>query len=407
MKHGPIRTALLATSAVTAFIVVADIVLLRLHAGGVAQAPLSALNGLAALLGLPGFLVVQVLGLRTGHHTTGGVWVVIVAVNFVLWFAGWFVLMAIVGAWRTRRAKRQGGRATATDAAPRVSRRRLITAGAAAVAAGAVGWPLLVEPRRFEVTRRTVPLRGLHPSLAGLRLVQLTDLHHGPWVPLSYIEHVVATANALRPDVVLLTGDYVHRSTAYIDPVAAALAKLAPAIGVVAVLGNHDWWEDGPRTRASLERAGIPLIDNDRRFITPDRKLASFAGDGLCIAGVGDYYEDAQRYDLALDGVPDDTPRLLLSHNPDVAEDRSFHAAGHRVDLMISGHTHGGQVYVPGLGTPIVPSRYGQKYARGLVRGPTCPVFICRGIGLTVLPVRVGIRPELAVLELQPQTASG
>jgi predicted MPP superfamily phosphohydrolase len=94
-------------------------------------------------------------------------------------------------------------------------------------------------------------------------------------------------------------------------------------------------------------------------------------------------------------------PRLLLSHNPDVAEEKAFVGSGLRVDLMVSGHTHGGQIYIPGLGAPFVPSRYGQKYAQGLVQGPTCPVFVCRGLGLSTLPLRVGVPPEIAVLELR------
>jgi uncharacterized protein len=115
---------------------------------------------------------------------------------------------------------------------------------------------------------------------------------------------------------------------------------------------------------------------------------------------VGDLYMDTQRYDAALGGVPADMPRLLLSHNPDVAEDPALAVYGYRIDLMLSGHTHGGQIYIPGIGSPIVPSQFGQKYARGLVQGPVCPVFISRGLGHTVLPVRIGVRPEMAVIEL-------
>ena len=116
--------------------------------------------------------------------------------------------------------------------------------------------------------------------------------------------------------------------------------------------------------------------------------------------GVGDLWTDQQRYDDALGGVPSSMPRLLLSHNPDVAEDAALRDPSRRVDLMLSGHTHGGQIYVPFMGTPVVPSRYKGKYARGLVQGPAFPVFVCRGVGHTVMPVRVGIRPELAVIEL-------
>ena len=124
------------------------------------------------------------------------------------------------------------------------------------------------------------------------------------------------------------------------------------------------------------------------------------SAEGLCLAGVGDLWTDRQLYARALAGVPGTTPRLLLSHNPDIAEERAFVSSGFRVDLMLSGHTHGGQIYIPGLGTPILPSRYGQKYAQGLVQGPTCPVFVSRGLGTALLPLRVGVPPEIAVIEL-------
>src|SRR5581483_3856010 len=106
-------------------------------------------------------------------------------------------------------------------------------------------------------------------------------------------------------------------------------------------------------------------------------------------------------YAAALGALPAGMPRILLSHNPDVAEDRDFVEPKWRGDLMLCGHTHGGQVHVPGMGTPVVPSRYGQKYSQGLVQGPTCPVFICRGIGMSLMPVRFGVPPEIAVIELR------
>jgi predicted MPP superfamily phosphohydrolase len=94
-------------------------------------------------------------------------------------------------------------------------------------------------------------------------------------------------------------------------------------------------------------------------------------------------------------------PRLLLSHNPDAAEDPRFLRARHRVDLMLSGHTHGGQVRLPVVGAPVIPSKYGQKYAAGLVQGPRCPVYVSRGLGLSGLPVRFGVPPEIVLFELQ------
>jgi predicted MPP superfamily phosphohydrolase len=145
----------------------------------------------------------------------------------------------------------------------------------------------------------------------------------------------------------------------------------------------------------------VPLIDNVRRFVTPGRRLVSESRDGLCIAGVGDLWEDKCIYKDALGGVPGGMPRILLSHNPDVAEEPAFLESGLRVDLMLCGHTHGGQVCLPFVGAPVTNSRLGQKYARGLVNGPVCPVFVSRGLGMTAMPVRLGARPEVAVIELR------
>ena len=132
---------------------------------------------------------------------------------------------------------------------------------------------MLLETRWFEITRRRHAIRGLHPDLAGLRLVQLTDIHHGPAMSLNYVREVIAATNALKPDLILLTGDYVHRSPAYIDPVVRELSELRASIGVVGVLGNHDWWESAPLSRECFAKAGIPLIDNDRLLVSPDRKF--------------------------------------------------------------------------------------------------------------------------------------
>ena len=386
----------------SAFILVVDLLLSPLYVRGSGQGVLSHLNGVSFLLALPGTFIAIAAGVREGHHTTQGAWWLVLVANFLILTA----LLAIVVAISRLPGlfiRRPEADANGQPPAPLVTRRRLLLSGAGVVAAGGIaGYAMSVATRRYEITHRTIPIRGLPPELAGLRIVQLTDIHHGPWIPLPHVRAVVAATNALDADLVLLTGDYVHRSAVYIDPVVAALAGLRARVGVLGVLGNHDWWESASATRKAFTDAHIPLIDNTRRFVTTDRTLAGDAATGLCIAGVGDYYEDQQLYRDALGGVPEAMPRLLLSHNPDVAEDPEFIRSALRVDLMLSGHTHGGQIRIPLLGSPFVPSRYGEKYARGLVQGPACPVFICRGVGHSVLPARFGVAPEVAVLTLQP-----
>ena len=395
-----VRRALVVAGIVCAIVAVIDLALHPLYTRGIGQRWISHANGLSTMLSLPGLLLVVLPGLRQGQHTSTWVWLVMQALNFAVYTAA---VATLLGVWQAvfNRAQRGGRRDDAPTDPTRISRRKLLLGGAGGLAAGAAAvYPMSIATRHFEITRRTFPVRDLPPQLAGLRIVQLSDIHHGPWIPIEHVRTIVERANRLKPDIILLTGDYVHRSAAYIVPVVNELAKLRATIGIIGVLGNHDWWEDGPLMQREFARVGIPLIDNGRRFVTPQRQLVAQATEGLCMAGVGDLYTDTQRYDAALGDVPADMPRLLLSHNPDVAEDPALAVYRSRIDLMLSGHTHGGQIYIPGIGSPIVPSQFGQKYARGLVQGPVCPVFISRGLGHTVLPVRIGVRPEMAVIEL-------
>src|SRR5690606_14009721 len=128
---------------------------------------------------------------------------------------------------------------------------------------------------------------------------------------------------------------------------------LQPTIATLSVLGNHDWWEGGEAISEAMESHGIIMLDNHRKILTPDRQIVDEGGEGLCLAGVGDPWADSVDFDGALKGVPD-IPRILLSHNPDAAEDKRFLEAKYRVDLMLSGHTHGGQVCFPNNRKPVL-----------------------------------------------------
>jgi predicted MPP superfamily phosphohydrolase len=263
------------------------------------------------------------------------------------------------------------------------------------------GYTVLLEPRLPRVRRLRFPLRGLPPALSGLRLVQLTDLHLGPYNSAAYLGRCIRRANALAPDLVALTGDYIHGSPVYIAPLARILGGLRARHGVVAVLGNHDHWEDAGACRRALRRQGIRLLDNTRLWVSPEGLVPDPPrGGGLCLGGVGDYWEDRTDLEAALGGVPAELPRLLLSHNPDFAESAEARSGRHRVDLMLSGHTHGGQVRLPGVRSLIVPSSYGDRYARGLCRGPAFPVYVSAGLGVTIFPVRLLCPPEITLIEL-------
>jgi predicted MPP superfamily phosphohydrolase len=261
------------------------------------------------------------------------------------------------------------------------------------VAAGMV-YPFL-EAKWCRVVQRTIALRNLPPPFRGTTIALLADVHHGPFVPLAYIQHVVAMTNSLKPDIVALAGDFVHRHDSYIAPAIDELGKLKGTLGRFAVRGNHDNRDYHgirnfrPLSRAALAEAKLPDLNNSGVWIER-------SGARLRICGVGDLWTDHQDLEAALGDASENDAVLLLSHNPDFVETIRDRRAG----LVLSGHTHGGQIVVPGYGAPVVPSRYGQKYLYGLVDGPCCPVFVTRGVGTVTPPVRFLCRPEVVLITL-------
>ncbi len=308
-------------------------------------------------------------------------------------------LLCLARAHRRHRARKR----QESGKAPRSTRRAFLIRSANGIAltgaAGVGGYTSLIAPQRLRVQRDEIPIRDLPPGLDGLRICHITDTHHGPFIAQSYLEEMVEQANALKPDLFVLTGDYVH-DTPHAIPVGIGVFEgLRAPLGTLAVLGNHDHWEGAKRCREYFQRIGVPLIDNQRRFLTPDGFTdAPMPDQSLCIAGVGDLWAGRVLLKSTLEDVPEATPRIVLSHNPDVAERMS---GTHRVDLMMSGHTHGGQVDFPVLGTLIVPSRYGSKYAGGLCQAPHCRVLVSRGVGMAVMPVRFCVPPEIGLVTLR------
>jgi predicted MPP superfamily phosphohydrolase len=265
--------------------------------------------------------------------------------------------------------------------------KRAIAVAVGGVAAGGA-YPFL-EAKWCRVLETTSVVPNLPKPFRGTRVALLTDIHHGPFVPLVYIRHIVEMTNALKPDLVLLGGDYVHRSSRFIEPGIDALAKLEAGLGRFAVLGNHDHCESAPASSRALAKANIIRTDNTGFWVEQD-------GSRLRVCGVGDLWCDRQYPAAAFGDATDTDAVLMLSHNPDFAETLT----DRRVGLMLSGHTHGGQVVVPGYGAPVVPSRYGQKYLHGLVDAPHCRVFVSRGVGTVSPPVRLCCRPEIVLLTL-------
>jgi uncharacterized protein len=273
--------------------------------------------------------------------------------------------------------------------------RRSFLKSTARIAAASIGIPTLVasygfaESTHVHIDRQTLRIPRLPQGFQGKRIAFLTDLHHGPFISEDFIAGIVRTTNLLDVDMVVLGGDYSHRDGKYIAPCFDLLKNLSAPMGVHGVLGNHDYAHGLAETREGFRRAKITELTN--RHITLTQR-----GEKLILAGVDDYWHGEVRVNKALEGVTVNDAVILLSHNPDVAETMS----DRRVGLMLSGHTHGGQIAIPGYGAPMIPSRYGRKYAHGLVEAPTTNVFISAGTGMSILPVRANCRPELTVIEL-------
>lgn len=198
-------------------------------------------------------------------------------------------------------------------------------------------YPFFIERDIVLTNLYRIPVPHLPDTFSGFRVVHLTDFHYGFLMPMRMIRHVIARANRIRRDITVCTGDYVHErnATGQIDAVWPHLAELQAPGGVFSVLGNHDHWANTDRSRYWLNRAGQDL----HHTVSPIIRN----GERIWLAGVGDYWEDHRNLDDSLRDIPDTECRIVLAHNPDTAD--TEHAS--RVDLMLSGHTHGGQVKIP------------------------------------------------------------
>jgi len=258
---------------------------------------------------------------------------------------------------------------------------RILFAGIVLLLAGMVFWGIAIDnwPRELD----------------GLRIAVLADIHADDWfVDDKKLRTIVERTNQLQPELIVILGDYMSRDghvTRRVEPehFAAILKELHAPLGVYSVLGNHDWWYSGILVRRSLEKNGIQVLENE--VIHFDAR-----GTQLWLVGLADLWTRRQAVADTVAMVPEGKPFIALTHNPDI-----FPNLPQRVPLLLAGHTHGGQVRLPIIGSIVESSDYGDRYVMGHVFENNHHLFVTTGIGTSIMPVRFGVPPEIVMLTVK------
>lgn len=291
---------------------------------------------------------------------------------------------------------------------PRSTRRTFlkragITAlGATVLGGGTYFYSEHIEPAWIDITSTTLHLPRLQPAFAGYRIVQLTDIHSDQvWMDKERLATIVALANEQKPDLIVITGDFVTSVRSYTKDILSALQGLQARDGVFGVLGNHDYWNDPDLVRQYIAQFGVKELNNQLTTLhRGDSSLHLVGMDDLLTnrhkhARSPWVYQD--RLTTLVKQLPEQGAAILLIHEPDFAD---VAAASKRIDLQLSGHTHGGQVRMPLIGAIRVPT-FGKKYVAGLYQVGSMQHYTSRGLGMSPPLVRFDCRPELATFTLQ------
>jgi predicted MPP superfamily phosphohydrolase len=277
---------------------------------------------------------------------------------------------------------------------------RLLVAGALvtiAVLSLSCGLGGLLDTFHVETVQYTCESPDIPSAFDGVRIVFVSDIHRGPYYSETQVGRLVDKVNALDADLILLGGDYVYTGTKYESSSFSQLSRLKAPLGCFAILGNHDYGRpDSANPGSSLSikaaaEAGIPLLLNEGVWLER-------GGQRIRLGGVADYAASTSKLGPVVEGTKSGDFVLLLSHNPDFSED----LPKDKVDLVLSGHTHGGQVTFFGIWAPYVPSNYGQKYRSGIVQNAVTWVIVSNGIGVsTPLPIRIYAPAQIVVVTLR------
>ena len=253
-------------------------------------------------------------------------------------------------------------------------------------------WAFLVEPNRLVTHQETIATHNWPKELDGLKIAVLSDIHVGAnFIDDRKLRLIVERTNELQPEIIVILGDYMTSEHVEPEVFGPLLKDLRAPLGVYSVLGNHDWWWDGDRVRKGLESNGIKVLDDE----VLELKRGS---SSVWLAGLADLWTRAQRIEQTVAKIPPGQPVIALTHNPDI-----FPNVPARVQLLLAGHTHGGQVRFPFIGTVIEPSEFGQRFVRGHVFENNHHLFVTSGIGTSIIPVRFGVPPEIVLLTVRSQ----
>ncbi len=280
------------------------------------------------------------------------------------------------------------------DGSKRISRRKLLKRSLIGGVAAFTLDSLLIEPSILTIDHIKVSINGLPPGLKGFKIAQLSDFHCGNWMDPQFVREAGRRAMAEKPDLIVVTGDFVHGYglSGHTPDLRVAIGDLRAPHGVFGVLGNHDGHKGAENVRRRIREAdSLELLEN--RHAVVER-----GGDAFALVGLDDMWVGLPDERKAFRGLPEDMPRILLEHNPDLAEEMP---PGYRVDLQISGHTHGGQIRFPWGWAPHIPSSYGNKFREGLVHGQMHRVYVNRGLGgLFPMHPRLFCPPQVSLIEL-------
>jgi len=257
---------------------------------------------------------------------------------------------------------------------------------------GLAVWSLFIEPNRLVVHQETIQIDNWPKELSDLRIAMIADIHTGgPFINDKKLRQIVEITNQLNPDLIILLGDYMspnswHSHRVEPEVTAAALRDLHAPLGVYSVLGNHDWWYNGGKVRRALEQNRIPVLEDEVAEI-------KWRNTSFWLVGLADLWTRPQHIGDTIAKVPRGATTIALTHNPDI-----FPNIPESVSLVLAAHTHGGQVKIPLIGTPIVPSDFGEKYTAGHVFENHHHLFVTTGIGTSIFPVRFRVPPEIVLL---------